>query len=538
MEALNPGPLTARMSTMHPGRARKTSMPWARVFSLLPSVLLFSVLLIMPAAVAAETVSDREGLYTLEVPEGMAIEFRETTGCRMHILQDNEKVFGCLISRCAQDVLYTSLERFAGAKLKGIKKPDWKETLREETTIAGAPAIHARGTYTLAVRDYKTEMLSDMYFIFVGQRGFEVEFFHPVMALYPYQEMKDGVLSGLKVYATGKAAQVDKFDQVLRETFEKSQEPKNQSESDLKRLIDDLASTDPLIRLRAAKSLGKLGPKAAAAIPSLTKVAREDPDEDVRGVAAAALASVGAAEVSSVGQESRDAIPSKKADGGAPRPGGKALAEDVITHLNESYYSLRQTGLANFDANFTVTRGNVSVGKMQIRWEPEMPRLQISFSGELAPKYQTWLRNTVEFAFRSTLLSGFSIRADFPVEATMNGNRYELDYSADPSVALHKAYITEDFRCIRDIQEYADGLKLDTEFAVQHAEGKHFVKAITRQAAKPGAQPLKNTLTFTYTHRGQYIFLKRIVIEDFTPSGITVWRLEPEDVLWSPAKPQ
>ena len=240
--------------------------------------------------------------------------------------------------------------------------------------VSGAPAIHGQGTYTLTVGDYKTEMLSDMYLIFAGQRGFEVEFFHPTMDLYPYPNIKKEILAGLKIRGLGKAVQLDEFDRVLRKTWTDMQADKDQPDRQSARLIDDLKSTDVLIRLRAVKSLSKLGPKAKTAIPALTEVAQQDADEDIRKVAARALANIG------VGAA---AAPSER--------GGKigsdretlALAKEVVAHLNESYYSLMATDLQYFQSEFIVTRDDAYLGKSQIRWERDRSRLEVSFSGSL-----------------------------------------------------------------------------------------------------------------------------------------------------------
>lgn len=61
-----------------------------------------------------------------------------------------------------------------------------------------------------------------------------------------------------------------------------------QGGSQVQDLIRDLQNPDESVRLRAAKELGKLGPAARDAVPMLQKLA-QDPDEDVRRVAAAAL---------------------------------------------------------------------------------------------------------------------------------------------------------------------------------------------------------------------------------------------------------
>ena len=495
-------------------------MSWSQILGFI-WILMVMEIITLPIAANAKRIEDPGGIYTLEVPENMAVEFKENIGCRMHILQDNEKVFGAIVSFCGNDVVHPTLEQFADAKLKGINKPNWKETLREKTTVSGAPAIHGQGTYTLMVRDYKTEMLSDMYLIFAGQRGFEVEFFHPTMNLYPYQNIKKEILAGLEIRGSGKAAQLDEFDRFLQKTWTDIQADKDQPDPKLVRLIDDLKSTDVLVRLKAVKSLSKLGPKAKTAIPALTEVAQQDVDEDIREVAARALATIGV---------DAAAAPSERGEKTGLDRETLALAKEVAARLNESYYSLMATDLQYFQSEFIVTRDDGYLGKSQIRWERGRPRLEVSFSGSLEPKFKTWLSNTVEFGFRSTILSRLTAQADYPLQAIRTEDGYELDYSADPSVVAHKTYVTGDFRRLRDFQNYEDGLKIHTEFVVRHAEGKHFVKSLTRQALKPGAQELKNKLIFTYTHREQHNFLRRLVIEDISPSGKTFWKLELQDV--------
>ncbi len=214
----------------------------------------------------------------------MTVEFRETVGCNLHILQSQEGVFGTIISRCADDAVHPTLEGFADAKLRKISKPDWAETVRERAEVSGYPAIHAQGTYTLTVRDYRMKMLSDMYFIFAGQRGFELEFFHPPGDSGSYQALKKDLIAGLKVHGAGQAARLNEFERFLRDTREEVQ-----ADKDVQAAIADLKHQDGIVRLKAVKELGEMGPRARAAAPDLTHLARNDPDEDVRQIAARAL---------------------------------------------------------------------------------------------------------------------------------------------------------------------------------------------------------------------------------------------------------
>jgi hypothetical protein len=60
---------------------------------------------------------------------------------------------------------------------------------------------------------------------------------------------------------------------------------------EVQRLIDALGSSDELVRLKAAKDLGKLGTAAKPAIPALQRLL-QDSDEDVRRVAASSIARI------------------------------------------------------------------------------------------------------------------------------------------------------------------------------------------------------------------------------------------------------
>jgi HEAT repeat protein len=60
-------------------------------------------------------------------------------------------------------------------------------------------------------------------------------------------------------------------------------------------LVKQLQDNDAAVRLKAVKSLEKLGADAKGALPQLAETAAKDPDEDVRTVAARALAKIKAA---------------------------------------------------------------------------------------------------------------------------------------------------------------------------------------------------------------------------------------------------
>ncbi|MCP4626247.1 MAG: HEAT repeat domain-containing protein [bacterium] len=370
-------------------------------------------------------------------------------------------------------------------------------------------------------------MLSNLYFIFAGQRGFEVNFFHPANDLYPYQKMEKELLAGLKVQGEGQAGPPDEFERVVRKTWTDIQAKKEQTVPKLKRLIDDLKSRDVLVRLKAAKSLGKLGPKAKNAVPVLSEVAQKDVDEDVRKVASRALENikVGSAAVFSEAAIDRQAVRKERTEGIATRdktdesptitdqtPDGskvtitpnaqsRRLAQEIGVIAREKYNAL-DLGIIGYEARFQILKNGAALGELicirdpktgrttarlntrenrdsavwieqlfekaffsileptpkggreyacrsgdsyimadydavsediqasmvffendfrvarrvkiysngqvqelQIRWQRDRLRLEISFSGSLEPKFQTWLKNSAEFGFRSTVLS-------------------------------------------------------------------------------------------------------------------------------------
>ena len=57
----------------------------------------------------------------------------------------------------------------------------------------------------------------------------------------------------------------------------------------VKKLMQSLSDDDDIIRLKAVRNLGKIGLQAQVEVPLLTRLSRQDPDEDVRRAAQESL---------------------------------------------------------------------------------------------------------------------------------------------------------------------------------------------------------------------------------------------------------
>lgn len=57
-------------------------------------------------------------------------------------------------------------------------------------------------------------------------------------------------------------------------------------------LVEALKDNDSAVRSYAASTLGKIGPAARDAVPALKALSENDPNPDVRGVAATALLAI------------------------------------------------------------------------------------------------------------------------------------------------------------------------------------------------------------------------------------------------------
>jgi HEAT repeats len=78
------------------------------------------------------------------------------------------------------------------------------------------------------------------------------------------------------------------FFSILTPIFADTEDNK-MSDPEFKALLAKLEDTDEFVRMKAAKTLGEMGPEAQAAIAALTEISQNDPDEDVRRFALDAL---------------------------------------------------------------------------------------------------------------------------------------------------------------------------------------------------------------------------------------------------------
>jgi hypothetical protein len=206
------------------------------------------------------------------------------------------------------------------------------------------------------------------------------------------------------------------------------------------------------------------------------------------------------------------------------------LAREILTKLNESHYSLLQTEIEGFQATFTVQKEGESAGDLIVGWNRNDGQIPTAVKGEGIGQSENWLRGAVEWCMRMTVLSWVSPEEEYPFYAAKKGNRYILDGSDDPTVEAKTMLVSEDFCRLGDVLRYDDGTELDSEYTIETADGKHFVKSMKRTARQPEAAEVKNELTLTYVRRDGFPFLKRVLLDDIGAEGKTSWRLELKDV--------
>jgi len=202
------------------------------------------------------------------------------------------------------------------------------------------------------------------------------------------------------------------------------------------------------------------------------------------------------------------------------------LAKEVITNLNETSYSLAQSDLEGLDASFTVEQDGRSLGKLSLKWDRALAKVTTQLQGKVPRSRQGWLRNMTEWCMKITILGWTPPEQKYPVYGAKLGEGYVLDGSADPAVKDRIMLLTGDYARQADILSHDDGLVIHTEYTVEDADGKHFIKSATRTARQPGAEEIKADFTFTYTRREGLVFVKRIQIEDAGPEGKSKWKLE------------
>lgn len=204
----------------------------------------------------------------------------------------------------------------------------------------------------------------------------------------------------------------------------------------------------------------------------------------------------------------------------------KTLAKEVLTRLNESTYSFAQTDVESLDAAFSVEQEGKPVGKLMLNWERSKAKVTTQLEGGISAGRKAWLQNMVQWAMKITVLGVTPVEEKYPTYAAKVGERYVLDGSEDPNYAAKIMLVSEDYAREGDIMQFEDGLVIHTEYEMQSADGKHFVKSVTRTASVPKTDDLKANLTFTYTHRDGYVFIRRILIDDTGPEGQFNWKLE------------
>jgi hypothetical protein len=211
----------------------------------------------------------------------------------------------------------------------------------------------------------------------------------------------------------------------------------------------------------------------------------------------------------------------------------KDLAREILTKLNESHYSLLQTNLDGFQATFAVQKDGEAAGELMVGWNRTDGQIATAVNAEGLEKFQESLRGAMEWCMRTTVLSWTSPEEDYAIYAAKKGNTYLLDASEDPSVETKTMFVSEDFRRLRDVLRYDDGFELDSEYTVETADGKHFVKSMKRTARQPEAEEMKNEFALTYARQEGFPFIKRVLLDDIGPEGKTSWRLELKDVVFS-----
>jgi hypothetical protein len=204
----------------------------------------------------------------------------------------------------------------------------------------------------------------------------------------------------------------------------------------------------------------------------------------------------------------------------------KALAKQVVTNMNESSYSFAQTDVESLDAAFSVEQEGKPVGKLILNWERSKAKVTTQLEGGIPAGRKAWLQNMVQWAMKITVLGVTPVEEKYPAYAAKVGERYVLDGSEDPNYAAKIMLVSEDYAREADIMQFEDGLVIHTEYETQSADGKHFVRSVTRTASLPKTEDLKAKLDFIYTHREGYVFIKRMTIDDTGPEGQLKWKLE------------
>jgi hypothetical protein len=189
-----------------------------------------------------------------------------------------------------------------------------------------------------------------------------------------------------------------------------------------------------------------------------------------------------------------------------------------------------QTDIEGFQATFAVQKDGQPVGELTVGWDRSNGQVATAVKATGIANFENWLRGAMEWCLRMTVVSWTSPEEDYAIYAARKGDTYVLDASEDPAVESKTMLVSEDFCRLRDVLRYDDGFELDSEYSVETADGKRFVKSMKRTARQADGGEMKNEFALTYVRRDGFPFLKRILLDDIGAEGKTSWNLELKDV--------
>jgi hypothetical protein len=240
------------------------------------------------------------------------------------------------------------------------------------------------------------------------------------------------------------------------------------------------------------------------------------------------------------------------------------LARQLITKLNESYFSLERTGTERFNASFEVKCKSGAAGTAKLTWNRRDERVllvgerQSSGSKKRSRKDPASELFTVFMAPAAASLFGRSVdkatvaeamremevsimntslkelilpflvcgpfegvpRAGPGVFAVKEADGFVIDASEqvskeDPAVKTIVLFVSADLQRLRSylIVLFGDNeVPMETVCEAEAAEGKLFIKSLTATIKHPYLGSVKGEYKLTYTHTQGNVFLKKVVM--------------------------